>query len=135
MSVWSHITGIVHLDGSITEDELLGVYRSISHLLVGSEGGLTISFTRTNKKTWESTAECEYEVEPFTRLSNMVFNGSLRDFPESKFKSALKGIKILLCELKELHVLDSATFVLECDEMDDCYHVTFLRGEVKTKKI
>lgn len=135
MSVWSHITGVIHLDTSVTEDELLDRYGLFSHNLVGSEGGMNISFTRTQRKNSWSSSEDDYNVEPFTRLSNMVFQGDLRDFDADKLEAALDALKEFLYDLKDNYVIGSASFILECDASENYYHLSFVKGRVRTKKV
>lgn len=135
MSVWSHITGVINLDASVTEDDLLNIYGRTSHKLVGSEGGLNISFTRTQRKNWSSSSEKDYNVEPFTRISNMVLQGNLRDFDEQKLEAALEALKEFLYELKVEYVIRSASFILECDTSENYYHLAFVKDRVRTKKV
>lgn len=135
MGVWSHITGVIHFDGNVTEDELLSVYGMYSHDVKGSEGGLHISFTRTTKRKGSRSSESTYSVEPFTRLSNMVFNGSLRDFEEEKLEDAVTAIKEYIERVHEFCTIKNASFVFECDHADSYYHLTFVRSNVRIKKM
>lgn len=135
MSVWTDIVGVVHLESESTEDGLLSIYGRISHALKGSEGGLSIHFTRTEKKDWSASYESNYVVEPYSRLNTMVITGELRDFNEGKLIEAVEGLKAFLSTLHEHKMVKRATFTLECETSEDYYYVSFLRGRVRTKKI
>lgn len=135
MSVWSHITGVIHLDRSVTEDDLLAMYSRYSHYLVGSEGGLNISFTRTERKNWSSSTESDYKVDRFTRVENIIIQGDLRNYDESKLEEGLAALKEYLQDLKKEHMVDRASFVLECDISDYYYHLAFAKGKTRIKKV
>lgn len=135
MSDWSHITGVIHLDSNVTEDSLLSIYGLYSHNFVGSEGGLNISFTRTLKKDCYSSSESDYYVEPYTRISNMVLQGDLRDFDFNKLENAKDTLVELLERLNERIGIRNASFVLENDCHNAHYQISFINGESHTQEI
>lgn len=135
MSIWSHVTGVIHLDVSVTEDSLLSIYGLLSHHLVGSEGGLNISFTRTTRKNSFSSSEADYHVEPISRIDNMVIQGHLRDFDEKKLDNGFETLKEYLIELNKRIGIRSASFVLECDASNYYYHLAYTMGRVRSKKV
>lgn len=135
MSVWTYLTGVIHIDSTTSEDELLAAYQRVSHLLVGSEGGANISFTKTTRKNFSSSAEGDYRVEPFTRIDNMVIQGYFRDFGSDKALEALEGIKHLLRLLKERHIARSASFTMESTDCDYYYNISLVCGRVRSQKV
>lgn len=135
MSIWSHVNGVICIDGAVTEEQLINIYGIFSHDLVGSEGGLNISFTYTYKKSYSSSAESDYNVEPFKRLSNMVFHGDLRDFDEYKLDNAVESLKRFLMELNKRVLVFNSSFVLECEVSEVYYHLAYVKDRVRVKKM
>lgn len=135
MSVWTYVTGIVHLEDATHEDNLLALYERVSHTLRGSEGGPTINFTKTSKKNFSSSSEADYYVEPFQRINNMTVQGYLRDFDTDKAEEALEGIKYFLNMLKDHNLVRHASFVLETASADYFYNISFVGGRVRYKKM
>lgn len=135
MSIWTHLTGVVHLNDGLCEDQVLACYERISHLLRGSEGGPNISFTRTARKNFSTSAERDYRVEPFTRLDNMVIQGDLRSFDSEKAAEAVEGIKDFLRLLKNHNMLRHASFVLQSDDAQYYYNIAYVKGKVRHQKM
>lgn len=134
MSSWTYVTGVIHVESHINEDQLLSLYGLFSHDLVGSEGGANISFTYTSKKDGFDSSSREYFVEPYQRLSSMVFQGHLRNFDEDKMVKAVQGMEGYLRRLKESKVLKGASFLFECNHSDNYYQVSYALGRVRRHK-
>jgi len=134
MSIWGQITGVIKLEIGVTEDQLLSIYGLFSHNLKGSEGGLNISFTRTERKDGRSSAESEYNVERYTRVDNMVIQGSLRDFDESNIRAAYESLREYLYYLRDRKMINSASFILYCSLSDFHYTISYLKERVRSKK-
>ena len=134
MSIWTEVIGVVHVESGATEDGLLSIYGRISHALKGSEGGLSIHFTRTERKDWRDSNESNYKVEPYTRLNTMVLTGELRNFDEGNASEAVEALKVFLSTLHEHKLVRRASFTLECKASEDYYYVAFVKGRVRTKK-
>ena len=136
MSAWTIITGSIQLE-EMTEDDFLIHYGLFSHYLVGSEGGLNIHFTRTFKKSWSSSSESEYQVEPFQYVNGVFITGSLRDFNEEKAVEASEAIEEFLARLKESfdYRIGSGSFIISPDNTNYYYTVSLNKEYVHTQMI
>lgn len=135
MSIWTYVTGIVHLNDTTHEDSLLAAYERVSHMLRGSEGGPTINFTKTSRKNFSSSSASDYYVEPFQRINNMTIQGYLRDFDTDKADAALIGIKDFLALLHKHNLVRHASFVIETANVDHYYTVAFVGNRVRHQKV
>ena len=133
---WTAITGSIDLS-EILEDTFLSHYEMYSHYLRGSEGGLNITFTYTNKKNWSSTAEDDYHVEPIKRISGVFITGALRNTDADDAEQAAEAIEEMIATFKEKHDLEVglASFIVNPRSENYHYSITLSDRHVALNKV